>query len=140
MSWCHVQLHHRRWIRSRAGARCVVVSRNLITHLLHSRDPSFSIPTAYYLDVVSIGKCVQIPLGLFTISWRHIALTVYEHLLTLDTERRVIWGRKRSIPTMLFLSNRYLLWLYCLSSALWDLVQWESDKVSPPNDSFVALH
>ena len=77
---------------------------------------------------------------LVVLSWCRVALTVYEYLLSFEAERRVIWGRKRSIPTMLFLSNRYLLWLYCLSSALWDLVQWNSDKVSRPDDSFVALH
>ncbi|KAI1790832.1 hypothetical protein LXA43DRAFT_462680 [Ganoderma leucocontextum] len=70
------------------------------------------IPTGYYLDVVSI------------------ALTAYEHLLTLDTERRVIWGRKLSFPSILFLFNRYLLWMFCISSFLWGLVEWNSSKVT----------
>ena len=51
---------------------------------------------------------------------------VYDYLLTLDMELRVIWGNKRSIPTMLFLTNRYALWLFCLTAVLRDLVQWNS--------------
>ena len=54
---------------------------------------------------------------------------VYDYLLTLDMERRVIWGSTRSIPTMIFLTNRYILWLFCLVPILWNLVQWNSAKV-----------
>ncbi|RPD60914.1 hypothetical protein L227DRAFT_610989 [Lentinus tigrinus ALCF2SS1-6] len=56
-------------------------------------DAAF-MPQGYYVEVACIG------------------LIVYEHLLTLEDERRVIWARPWSIPTILFLLNRYLLLLF----------------------------
>ena len=58
------------------------------------------------------------------------ALILYEHLLTLEQERRAIWARPWSIPTVLFLLNRYLLLLYGLALYLWGFVTWETDSVS----------
>ena len=92
--------------------------------------PTFSIPTVYYLDVASISKRVRITSEPQTISLCHcVALMVYDHLLTLNMDRRVIWSSKRSIPTMIFLANRYILWPFCLAPVLWNLVQWNSAKV-----------
>ncbi|RPD76901.1 hypothetical protein L226DRAFT_459825, partial [Lentinus tigrinus ALCF2SS1-7] len=56
-------------------------------------------------------------------------LIVYEHLLTLEDERRVIWARPWSIPTILFLLNRYLLLLFGLSLLLWGFITWETDSI-----------
>ena len=87
----------------------------------------------YYLDVVSIGNRIQTTSEPRSISlWHSVALMVYDHLLTLDMEHRVIWGSKCNIPTMIFLANRYILWVFCLSSVLWNLVQWNSAKVRSP--------
>ena len=57
------------------------------------------------------------------------ALTLYEYLLTFNAERRVIWGRKLTLPSMLFLLNRYSLWLFSMSTILWNLVDWDTNKV-----------
>ena len=57
------------------------------------------------------------------------ALTLYEYLLTLNAERRVIWGRKLTLPSILFLLNRYSLWLFSMSTILWNLVDWDTNKV-----------
>ena len=58
------------------------------------------------------------------------ALILYEHLLTLEQERRAIWTRPWSIPTVLFILNRYLLLLFGLAVFLWGFVSWETDSVS----------
>lgn len=58
------------------------------------------------------------------------ALIVYEYLLTIQSEHRVIWGRKLTVPTALFLINRYSLLLLALSISLWAFVAWSSDAVS----------
>ncbi|GJE93812.1 hypothetical protein PsYK624_099740 [Phanerochaete sordida] len=40
-----------------------------------------------------------------------IALIAYEHIITFDAEIRVIWGRRRTLPAILFVINRYNLLL-----------------------------
>ncbi|RPD52569.1 hypothetical protein L227DRAFT_558591 [Lentinus tigrinus ALCF2SS1-6] len=56
-----------------------------------------------------------------------VALIVYEHLLTVMQEYRVIWQRKISVPMVLFIINRYGLLafgiIYLLSTFLW----WPDD-------------
>ncbi|GJE93784.1 hypothetical protein PsYK624_099450 [Phanerochaete sordida] len=49
------------------------------------------------------------------------SLVLYEHLITVAPEVEVVWQRKRSIPSVLFLCNRYnvlcsatILLLMCL--------------------------
>ena len=91
---------------------------------------SDSIPAGYYLDAASIGTCFhKCSEGAIRLSLVCEALTVHEYFLSFEAERRVIWGRKFSLPTILFLINRYLLWSYALSNLLWGLVDWETDKV-----------
>ncbi|KAL1937946.1 hypothetical protein VTO73DRAFT_12696 [Trametes versicolor] len=63
----------------------------------------------------------------FWIEMGCVALIVYEYLLTVRVESKVIWRRKLTIPTTLFLINRYILALYALSISLWGFVQWTSD-------------
>ncbi|RDX46002.1 hypothetical protein OH76DRAFT_1356717 [Lentinus brumalis] len=71
---------------------------------------------------------------------RPLALIIYEHLLTLASERRAIWDRPWSIPTILFLLNRYLLLLFALAVFLWGFVPWQTDSVSGVDrDLFMAL-
>ena len=82
---------------------------------------------------MSEGIHVTSELRTISLGRRCVALMAYDHLLTLDMERRVIWGSKCSIPTALFLTNRYTLWLFCLSSILSDLVPWNSAKVRFPS-------
>lgn len=57
-------------------------------------------------------------------------LIVYEYLLTFEAERRVIWPRKLTVPTALFLFNRYCLLLFGLSMSLWFFVSYDDDSVS----------
>ncbi|TBU46843.1 hypothetical protein BD309DRAFT_953302 [Dichomitus squalens] len=58
-----------------------------------------------------------------------VALIIYEYILTFPAEHRVIWKRRLTIPTVLFLLNRYCLMLFGLSIALWAFVVWEDDSV-----------
>ena len=85
------------------------------------------------MDVACIGAHMQsvVPQPSVVLLCFPEALTVYEYFLSFDAERRVIWGRKLSLPTILFLLNRYLLWLFSLSSVLWNFVGWEENEVSP---------
>ncbi|EJF58733.1 hypothetical protein DICSQDRAFT_139175, partial [Dichomitus squalens LYAD-421 SS1] len=53
-----------------------------------------------------------------------IVLILYDHLLTFEAEQRVIWGRKLSIPTLLF-----LLSFFALSLVLGNLNGWDSDQL-----------
>ncbi|OSD03775.1 hypothetical protein PYCCODRAFT_196323 [Trametes coccinea BRFM310] len=57
-------------------------------------------------------------------------LIVYEYLLTIDMERRAIWSRKMSAPTVLFYVNRYTLLVFGLALVLWGLVVWDKDSPS----------
>ena len=66
---------------------------------------------------------------LVVLSWCRVALTVYEYLLSFEAERRVIWGRKVTLPSILFFFNRYLLWVYVLSLVMWNHIDWETDEV-----------
>ncbi|RPD76860.1 hypothetical protein L226DRAFT_569102 [Lentinus tigrinus ALCF2SS1-7] len=67
-----------------------------------------------------------------------VALIVYEHLLTVMQEYRVIWQRKISVPMVLFIINRYGLLafgiIYLLSTFLW----WRDDLVRYPFSSRMA--
>ncbi|RDX46039.1 hypothetical protein OH76DRAFT_1485822 [Lentinus brumalis] len=59
-----------------------------------------------------------------------VALIVYEHLLTIVQEYRVIWRRKLSIPMVLFIVNRYGLLAFGVIYALSTLLWWEDDLPS----------
>ncbi|KAI0668954.1 hypothetical protein C8Q78DRAFT_978330, partial [Trametes maxima] len=58
------------------------------------------------------------------------AIVVYEYLLTFQMERRVIWNRKLTVPTVLYLLNRYTLLLFALDLALWVFVSWDKDPLT----------
>ena len=61
---------------------------------------------------------------------RMLVLIVCEHMSTAQEEYRMVWKRKLSLPTALFLINRYVLLfiavIYPLSTLLW----WRDDFVS----------
>ena len=38
-----------------------------------------------------------------------VALIIYEHILTAQEEYQVIWKRKLSLPTVLYILNKYSL-------------------------------
>ncbi|KAI0350951.1 hypothetical protein OH77DRAFT_1430355 [Trametes cingulata] len=77
--------------------------------------------------IASILEKAFAPEG-FYIEMGCIALVVYEYILTIRVERRVIWGRKITFPTALFLFNRYLLVALALATYLWGFVNWDSDS------------
>ncbi|KAI0776693.1 hypothetical protein BD413DRAFT_645293 [Trametes elegans] len=47
------------------------------------------------------------------------AFILYEYLLTINAERKVIWGRDWTIAKVLYLLNRSLLLLFALAIFLW---------------------
>ena len=51
-------------------------------------------------------------------------------MLTFEMERRVIWGRRLTLPGVLFYLNRYLLLAFALIIYLWGFVPWRFDSVS----------
>ena len=53
------------------------------------------------------------------------ALTVYDYILTANSELRVVWGRPFRIPTFLFLVNRYTNFAFVLSIFLEAFVSWD---------------
>ena len=55
-------------------------------------------------------------------------LIVYEYVLTFDKELRVIWGRRFTIPTILFLANRYLAFVFVLSICMSTLFPWAENN------------
>ncbi|KAI0632761.1 hypothetical protein C8Q77DRAFT_1119605 [Trametes polyzona] len=57
-----------------------------------------------------------------------VALVLYEYLLTIRAEAKVVWGRKLTVPTVLYYINRYTLLLLGLAIALWGFVEWTSDS------------
>ncbi|KAH9916400.1 uncharacterized protein BXZ73DRAFT_81084 [Epithele typhae] len=57
-----------------------------------------------------------------------VALLLYEHALTFADEYRVIWRRKLSIPTCLFILNRYGALVYILGLLLWGYVHWGEES------------
>ncbi|KAI9061816.1 hypothetical protein FKP32DRAFT_1575233 [Trametes sanguinea] len=61
---------------------------------------------------------------------QYSVLIFYEHLLTIDMERRAIRSRKMSAPTVLFYLNRYFLLIFGLALLLWGFVSWDEDSVS----------
>ncbi|KAH9856238.1 hypothetical protein C2E23DRAFT_857247 [Lenzites betulinus] len=57
------------------------------------------------------------------------AVIVYEYLLTIHMESKVIWGRQLTIPTVLYFLNRYALVLFAIAVSLWAFVPWQSPTV-----------
>ncbi|TFK80296.1 hypothetical protein K466DRAFT_533121 [Polyporus arcularius HHB13444] len=85
----------------------------------------------HFISPVAVGEMLDaafMPQGYY-VELGCIALIIYEHLLTLASERRAIWDRPWSIPTILFLLNRYLLLLFALAVFLWGFVPWQTDSV-----------
>ncbi|OSD03795.1 hypothetical protein PYCCODRAFT_1458371 [Trametes coccinea BRFM310] len=68
------------------------------------------IPQVHYMDVASI------------------TLVVYDYLLTCSAELQVVWRRKYSLPSMLYLLNRYGLFVAISVYYLADMVTWKTDK------------
>ncbi|KAI0656196.1 hypothetical protein C8Q70DRAFT_922027, partial [Cubamyces menziesii] len=67
-------------------------------------------------------------------------IIIYEYMLTFEMERRVIWGRRLTLPGVLFYLNRYLLLAFALIIYLWGFVPWRFDSVSKlPSMPFSAL-
>ena len=58
-----------------------------------------------------------------------VALIVYEHLITILQEYKVIWRRKISVPMVLFVINRYGLLTFGLLYLLSTFVWWPDDLV-----------
>ncbi|KAH9887025.1 hypothetical protein C8Q73DRAFT_795048 [Cubamyces lactineus] len=67
-------------------------------------------PEGYYLEIGCVG------------------IIIYEYMLTFEMERRVIWGRRLTLPGALFYLNRYLLLAFATSIYLWGFVTWRSDS------------
>ena len=60
------------------------------------------------------------------------ALVLYDYLLTFDRELDLIWRRKWTGPSVLFVVNRYSALMLSLISALWLFVQevWKTSRLS----------
>ncbi|PSR75263.1 hypothetical protein PHLCEN_2v9229 [Hermanssonia centrifuga] len=52
-----------------------------------------------------------------TMIYAMCALATYEYIITFNQERTMIWRRKWSMVTWIFMANRYLL----MSSTIWDV-------------------
>ncbi|KAI0334202.1 hypothetical protein GY45DRAFT_1242966, partial [Cubamyces sp. BRFM 1775] len=49
-------------------------------------------------------------------------IIIYEYMLTFEMERRVIWGRRLTMPGILFYLNRYLLLAFAASIYAWGFI------------------
>ena len=58
------------------------------------------------------------------------AITFYDYALTFLDEFRLVWKRKYSIVTIIFVLNRYLLLLNMLLLA-YTFLRMQTDRVSP---------
>ncbi|THG95252.1 hypothetical protein EW026_g6367 [Hermanssonia centrifuga] len=60
------------------------------------------------------------------IAYSMTALVAYEHIITLEQERTMIWHRKWTLATWLFMINRYLL----IGKTIWDVVPYTSSLLN----------
>ena len=44
----------------------------------------------------------------------HIVLIIYEYLVTVDSEVRLFWGKQITGASILFFTNRYMMFFYVL--------------------------
>lgn len=58
------------------------------------------------------------------------AVTFYDYILSLTQEVRCIWGRKFSVTTVLFITNRYLFLVYRVLMTLAMLPPEHGDPVA----------
>ncbi|KAI0830060.1 hypothetical protein BC628DRAFT_1336827 [Trametes gibbosa] len=79
--------------------------------------------------VADVLRRAFIPEG-FWIEMGVVAVIAYEYLLTIRIESKVIWRRKLTIPTGLYLFNRYALVLFAVATSLWAFVSWQSPTIS----------
>ncbi|KAI0702680.1 hypothetical protein C8Q76DRAFT_755343 [Earliella scabrosa] len=90
-----------------------------------SNPPSVNLTSA---DLVSLYQYLWIPQTQY-LAVGSSALIIYEHLLTVHEESRVIWRSRYTVPTVLFFINRFALLavagLYLVSSFNW----WGEDLV-----------
>ncbi|CCM04122.1 uncharacterized protein FIBRA_06283 [Fibroporia radiculosa] len=57
------------------------------------------------------------------------ALVIYDHVITLALEIQLIWRCKATGATLIFFLNRYLLFIYAMSSIL-NVINWSTNVVS----------
>ena len=75
------------------------------------------------VDSLFVNPCMAVML-IFSQAWY-----LYEYLLTISLEVKVIWKSKISVATILFLVNRYVFIIFWVSHILWSVLTIGSSKV-----------
>ena len=47
-----------------------------------------------------------------------VALLIYDHMITLDHDWKMLWKRRWTISTVLFLANRLATWCFTLNAVI----------------------